>query len=209
MQPRERTEHQYDERHARRIERHYQHAQRADRVDAEPSDREGHRAECAERREPHDHREDAEQHVRDAGDQFLYRAPGTSTGVQCKAEQQCEQQHRQHLSFLEGADERFRNRVQHEFDESTRLRARRVLREKRGIQVPHVDVQSRARAEHERGGEPQDERSDGEKVEQCQRLQNGPSYLRAARKRGDAADDRAKHDRGDHHADQGNERIAE
>ena len=56
--------------------------------------------------------------------------------------------------------------MQREFDESVRLRARRILREDGRVQMMRVDVQSRARVQRERGREPQNERNDGEKVEQ-------------------------------------------
>ena len=83
-----------DEQQARRIERHHQHAERANRTNAEAAHRERHRAECADGRKPHDHREDAKQHVRDAVDEFLYPAPGALVGVQCEAKQKGEQQDR-------------------------------------------------------------------------------------------------------------------
>ena len=139
----------------------------------------------------------------------MSRPSGASAGVHCEAEQKGKQQDRQNLAFLEGADERLRNHMQREFDESVRLRASRILREDGGVQMMCVDMQSRARMQRERGCEPQDECNDGKKVEQRQRLQDGPADLRAARKRCDAGDDRAEDDWRDHHAYQRDERIAE
>ena len=138
-----------------------------------------------------------------------YPPPGASARIQCEAEQKGEQQDRQHLAFLESADKRLRNHMKREFDESVRQRARRILREDRRVQMMRVDVQAGARVQRECGREPQNERNDRENVEQRQRLQDGPPDLGAARKRGNAGDDRAEDDWRDHHAYQRDERIAE
>jgi hypothetical protein len=209
MQPRERAEHADHEQQTRHVKRQHQHAERADRANAEAADRERHRAERAGGRKPHDHREDAKQHVRDTVDHFLHPPAGCWARIQCKAEQKGEQQDRQHFAFLERADERLRNHMQRELDESMRLGARRIVREDGRIQMMRIDVHSRARMQRERGGEPENERNDGQTVEDSQRLQNGPADLRAARKRCNAGDDRTEDDRRDHHAYQRDERIAE
>ncbi|MGF6297232.1 hypothetical protein OKW43_006906 [Paraburkholderia sp. WC7.3g] len=104
-------------------------------------------------------REDSDQHVCDAIDEFLHSPSGASAGVQCEAEQKGKQQDRQNLAFREGADERLRNQMQCELDEPVRLRARRILRQDGRVQMMRVDVQSRTRMQRERGREAQNART--------------------------------------------------
>src|SRR5436189_44971 len=75
VNPRQRPENDDDEEGARDVEGADQHAERADRLDAVATDGEGHRAECADRCEPHDESERREEHVREAVDAVEHDAP--------------------------------------------------------------------------------------------------------------------------------------
>ena len=64
----DRAEHDEDEQQTRRVEARHQLAERGERAHAVLADRERHGAERADRREAHDHADDAEQHLRNAID---------------------------------------------------------------------------------------------------------------------------------------------
>ena len=106
MHPGEQTQHDDDEEAAGDVERADQQAQRADRLDAVAADGERHGAERTERREPHDEAEGREQHVGEAVDAVEHRLAGAADARQPKAAKDRQQQHRQHLAFGKGAEER-------------------------------------------------------------------------------------------------------
>ena len=58
-----------DEHETGQVDRRHQLAERQQRADAVAAHGERHRAECAERREPHDERDNLEQHLRDRGEE--------------------------------------------------------------------------------------------------------------------------------------------
>ena len=73
---RQQPEHDDDEEDAGDVEGADQQPERADRLDAVAADGERHRAEGAERRQPHDDAEGGEQHVREAVDALEHRLAG-------------------------------------------------------------------------------------------------------------------------------------
>ena len=76
-----------------------------DRAGAELADREGHGAERADRRRPHDDRDDAEHRMRGVVDEGAHGMAALAEAHQRETEQDREQQHLQDVALGEGADD--------------------------------------------------------------------------------------------------------
>ena len=194
---------------AGQVERRDEQAERADRLDAVLADGERHGAERAEGGQPHQVAEDREEQVREAVDAVEHRLPGPADLAQPEAAQDRQQQYRQNVSVGEGAEEGLGNDVQDELAERVRRRGLGRVRGDRRVEVRRVDVQALPGLDDQHRGEADEQRQDRQDVEQAERLPERPADLPGVGERGDPGDDRAEHDRSDHHLHDADEEVAE
>jgi hypothetical protein len=161
----------------------------------------GDRAERADRRHPHDHREDPEHQplqVRDAAQDRLSRA---SHRLQRESGEQRDEQRLQHLAAGEGGEDRGRDDPEDEVGRALALGLRHL--------AAGVDVEAGAGVEDVADDEPDDQRDRRHDQEVAERQPADPADLRGLTDGPDAEHDRAEDDRADHHLDQVHEAVAE
>ncbi len=114
------SEHDEDEEEAGQVERRHQLAEREQRDDAVFPDREGHGAEGADRRRPHDNADDVEQAVRYGVNKSDDGLAALAHHVQSEREQDRDEQHLQDLALGKRANHRVGYDVEQEFDGALR-----------------------------------------------------------------------------------------
>lgn len=176
-------------------------------VQAVVADGVGHRAECADRGEPHDPADQREEHRGELLDTAGDAQAGLAAGVQAEAEQRRDEEHRQDVVAGEGADQRGRDHRQDELDEALMLRRGRW--QALGGERRDVDVQSAAGLDDVDDDEADHHGDGGENLEVDQRLEADPADRAQVVHGGDAVYDRAEDDRRDHHSDQCDEPVAQ
>ncbi len=206
---RDAAEHAEDEQQAGSVEARHQLAERQQRAEAVLADGERHRAECADRREPHDVTDDPEQHGRQALDELEQGVAAPAERVQREPEQHRDQQHLQHLAAGERVGEGGRDDVEHEVGHAVRAGLCGVLRDGRGIERRRVGVHAGAGLRDIDDDEPDEERNGADHLEIDQRESARLADLLHVLHAGDAEHHGAEDDRPDHHLDELDEGIAE
>ena len=97
-----------DEQRAGDVEADHQHGEALERVHAGLADDGGDRAEGADRRGPHDHRQHPEDQALDVPDAAQHRLAGAAHRLQGEADEQRDQQGLQHLARGERGEHRGR-----------------------------------------------------------------------------------------------------
>ncbi len=197
----------------REIEQRHQRDELAERADAVAPDREGDRAEHAERRGADDQPHGSEQHGGEGVDEARHQPAFLAADQrQADAEQHGEEQNLQHVVAREGVDGGRRNDVDEERPDASALQVARVGGvgvEARRVELGGVDVHARAGREHEADQQPEAERQRRHRLEIDERLHADPADLLEIAGAGDAMHDHAEHDRRDDHGDQFQEGVAE
>jgi hypothetical protein len=194
---------------AGRVEGAHQLREREQRAHAVLADGEGHGAEGADRRHPHDDADDAEQDVGHFVDELKHRLSLRAERVQGKAEQDREQQHLQDLALGESVHDGVGNDVQQEIGGGLHLARRRVLRDGLGIESGRVDVHSSARLQDVDHHQPHDQGERAHRLEIEQGIAAGLADRFHVFHAGDADHHGAEDDRRDDHLDQLDEAVAE
>nr|BFE68706.1 hypothetical protein GCM10020092_020070 [Actinoplanes digitatis] len=201
-QAQQQAQHDEDEEQAGDVEADHEPGKALERVEAGRADHGGHRAERADRGQPHDHRQDLEDQSLEDRHHPDDRLAPLAQRLHREADQQRDQQGLQHLLGGQRAEQRLRDDAEHEVD--ARLRLRADLGGAGGGELL-VQVEPGARVQ-----EVADHQADGERhgrhdQEVAQREAADPADLRGPADRPDAQHDRAEDHRRDHHLDQRDE----
>ena len=208
-QPGDRAEHDEDEYEAGRIEGRHQLAERQERADAVLADGERHRAEGADRRQPHDESDDVEERMRDVVDEMEHGLAALAQQRDREREQDREEQDLQDLSLGKSADDRVRDDVHQELDGALLARLRGVDLDRPGIDGLRIHVHADAGLQIIDDHQPDHEGEGGDDLEIDERLEADASDLLQVFHAGDAVHDGAEDDRRDQHLDQLDEAVAE
>ena len=203
------AEHHEDEERAGDVDARHQLAQREQRADAVPPDRERHRAERADRRQPHDQANDVEQDVGDLGQQVDYGLQWRAQAQQRQAEENGHEQHLDDLALRERADHRVGNDVENEVDAVQLLRGVGVGRDRlqvRGGRVEHDSGSGLHDVDHDQADGERQRRDDFEVDERAEA--DAADLLHGAHL-GNADDHGREHDRRDQHPHELDEAVAE
>jgi hypothetical protein len=151
VHPCQQSQHHEDEEPARHVEREHQHGQRADRLEAVAAHGERHGAERAQRGRLHQDAECREQDVGKRVDPIDHQLPRLADAGQREADDDGEEQDRQHFTLGEGAEKRQRDDVQEEFAEAQGSGLLGELLHSRLIDRGGIDVHADARPhQHDR-----------------------------------------------------------
>ena len=184
-------------------------AERQQGADAVLADRERHRPERADRREPHDDADDAEQHVGGFIQHLDERPTLLAELGERQAEQHGEQQHLHNLPFRERADGRVGDDVHQVIDRVQVLGLRRIGLYRLGVEAGRIGIDAGS-GPIEIGDHETDEEGDrGQHLEIDQRLQSDAPDLLQIAHLGNTDRDSSEDDRGDHHLDQLDERVSQ
>ena len=163
--PHDCAEHDDDEQQARDVHGRHQLAERQQRAEPVHADREGHRAERADRSEPHHQADDREQAVGERLEQRDQRCAPRLQVQHRQPEQHREQQHLQDVAAGKRTDDAVGNDVQEELGDAGMGSARRVGGDAFGIERRRVHVHARTRLHDRDDDQSDDQRERGDHFE--------------------------------------------
>ncbi|MNF62811.1 hypothetical protein D3C84_444970 [compost metagenome] len=142
------------------------------------------------------------------GFQYIqYRLATLADGRQCETAKHRDEQHRQHFTLIESADESVRDDVHEKLDHSQLRGGIGVLRQALGAQLGGVNVHAHTGFEQVDRHQANNQTDHGQRQEQQHGLaQQTPEGAFVAHA-GNTGDDGAEHHRSDHHLDQLDEGI--
>ena len=168
-----------------------------------------HSAEGPQRRQAHDHVDDAENHPREAVDHVVDQLPFVAQTMQGEAEQYREQQHLKNVAAGERADHAAGDDVQQERNDALLLCLLGVDRHRLGVQRAGIDVHAGARLHQVDDHQTDNQRDGADDFKIQQRDGAGAPHRLHAFHAGDAGHHGAEDHRCDDHLDQFDEAIAQ